>query len=304
MLTSDVHYLDANGIRIAYQDFGPKDAPAFVLIMGLGAQLIHWPDELIRPLLDAGYRVVRFDNRDAGLSQKLDHLPTFGLGTQLRFVLGMDVRSPYRLDDMARDTTALMDALGIERAHVAGASMGGMVAQLLAARHADRVSSMTSIMSTSGERRLPQPARELTRLIVKRPPDDRPDAQLEHLVQTLKAISSPVRPRPDDETYELARRTRERSSYADGVNRQLWAIIGSGHRAELLPQIRVPTLVVHGDRDPLVPPAGGKRTAELIPGSRLHLIDGMGHALEPWYAAEVAALMLDHAEAPAARRSA
>lgn len=270
---------EANGIELAYEEMGRRDDPAVVLIMGLGTQLIAWPEQLCRDLAAGGYRVVRFDNRDVGLSRKFNGSPVPGpAGLLLRHRLGRPIVVPYRLEDMARDTVGLLDALDIERAHVVGASMGGMIAQIVAAGWPERVASLVSIMSTSGRPSLPGIELPVMLHLMRRPRGDR-RAVFEHSVKTWKLIGSPAYPSTDEELRQKVRASIERSYYPQGYGRQLAAIAASGSRVPLLPTISSPTLVVHGNADRMVPAAGGIDTAGLIPGARLELIEGMGHDL-------------------------
>ncbi|MBX3284808.1 MAG: alpha/beta fold hydrolase [Actinobacteria bacterium] len=265
----------ANGVHLAYETFGDPADPTILLIMGLGAQMVSWDDEICHLFVDRGYHVIRFDNRDVGESTWLD-TPDLDVPTALMAALGGDAsHAPYSLGDMADDAVAVLDHLGIDAAHVVGASMGGMIAQTLAIEHADRVLSLTSIMSTTGNPEVGTPDGDLLNaLMVERPTD--PDAAVAFGVELSRLISSPVH---FDE--ERARRRVERE-LARGVNplavpRQLLAIISSGSREEALSALDVPTLVVHGRMDRLVAPSGGERTAELVPGAELVLIDDMAH---------------------------
>lgn len=269
----------ANGIDICYDIFGFSDAEPMVMIMGLGAQLIHWDDEFCRDLAATGFRVIRFDNRDIGLSSKMNGGKKFSIYelAKLRF-LNIPVAAPYKLADMAADTVALLDALRIRKAHIVGASMGGMIAQEIAIDHPERVRSLVSIMSTTGHPRLPQPSRQVTLKLLQRQPDGY-DAFIERFKQTwlfLRAGSF-----PDDEARDLdrAERTFARGLHSEGVGRQLRAILASGSRKERLAGVTAPTLVIHGKVDPLVHPAAGRDTAASIPGARLMMVDRMGHAL-------------------------
>ncbi|HUR41948.1 MAG TPA: alpha/beta fold hydrolase [Verrucomicrobiae bacterium] len=268
----------ANGINIEYESFGDETAPALLLIMGLGAQLLLWPDDFCEGLAAGGYRVIRFDNRDVGLSSKIEH-PTRPklMRAALASLVGLPVKAPYTLDDMARDTVGLMDALGLHSAHVVGASMGGMIAQIVAAKHPDRVASLTLIMTTSGNPRLPGPRLDL-RLRLVRPPQalDR-ETLVRHSMDTWRLIASPEYP-PDEPTLRAkCERSYDRSSYRRGLARQTLAIIASGSRVGLLKRITAPTLVLHGEDDPLVPVAAGHELAQHIPGARLEVIPGWGH---------------------------
>lgn len=271
----------ANGLDLFYDEFGRKTDPVILLIMGLGTQMIAWPEALCERLAGQGFRVIRFDNRDIGLSQKIENAPKYSLPVAMaKAWLGLRVRSAYLLDDMAADTVAFLDALGIARAHIVGASMGGMIAQIVAARYPQRCLSLTSIMSTSGDRRLPGPTRGArAALTAKRPTAGDREAIIRYGMNVLSAIGSPGYPAPEDELRAAVVRAMERSIYPAGFIRQFLAILASGSRVELLKTIRVPTLVLHGENDPLVPVEGGRDTARLIPGATIETIPGWGHDL-------------------------
>ena len=269
----------ANGIDICYEVFGDPNAEPMLLIMGLGAQMIHWDDELCRQLAARGFRVIRFDNRDIGKSSRMTggkRLSALEL-LKLRF-LKIPVAAPYKLLDMARDTTGLMDVLGIKAAHLVGASMGGMIAQEIAISFPDRVRSLTSIMSTTGNPKVPQATREATAMLMAPPPTTK-EEYFDRFAQTWKILR--VGSFPEDEALDRSRaeRTYERGLNPAGVGRQLRAVLASGSRSERLRAVKAPTLVIHGTVDPLVRPEGGKDTAASIPGAKLLMIDGMGHAL-------------------------
>jgi len=293
------------GIRIEYEAAGPVAAPAIVLIMGLGMQLTAWPAALIEGLLARGFRVVRFDNRDAGLSTRFTSARRIDLrAAGVRAMLGMSVDPPYTLDDMADDTTGLMDALGIARAHVVGASMGGMIGQVLAARRADRVMSLVSIMSTSGALRFSFHWTPATRAMFEPPPRGASEEQLvDHLERVWLLIGSPELQPPRDVLRQRLRSSLRRAFHPAGVARQMLAIMASGDRRRLLRTIGVPTLVLHGSRDPLVPIAAGRDTAAHVPGADFREIQAMGHdlpdALVPRLVDEIATHCL-RAGAPAA----
>ncbi|MEJ2603066.1 MAG: alpha/beta hydrolase [Gammaproteobacteria bacterium] len=300
------YFTHANGVSIAYQDFGEADDPAVILVMGLGAQLIHWPDELVLDLADAGYRVIRFDNRDVGLSEKLWEADRLGWWPMIKFRLGWDLDPPYYLADMAADTVGLMDVLGIRRAHVVGASMGGMIAQIVAARYPERVLTLTSIMSTSGDPDLPAGDPGVTEKLLTRSSvsADREEA-IARTVELIGAIGSPTHGYSDDYLHAYLTRSYDRSHYTPGVGRQLWAVLGSGSRSEILPTIGAPTLVIHGAKDPLVPVEHGRHTAELIPGAELLVLDEMGHAMEPYFVPPITTALREHftaVSAPVAAR--
>ena len=274
-----------NGIDLEYEEIGdPTDRP-LLLIMGLGAQMIAWDDDFCRQLADRGFRVIRFDNRDSGLSTKIEEAPVdFDEAYQSYEATGT-VAAPYTLDDMADDAAGLLDALGIEAAHIVGASMGGMIAQTLAIRHPEKVVTLTSIMSTTGDPDVGQPTAEAMAVIMQAAPTDR-EGVIEFNLANERVISSP-------EHFDEARARRrltaayDRCHYPAGLTRQLMAIVASGTRAERLRELRVPTLVVHGGADPLVQPSGGERTAALIPGAELLILDGMGHDLPPHHWREI-----------------
>jgi pimeloyl-ACP methyl ester carboxylesterase len=269
----------ANGIDICYEIFGAEDAEPMLLIMGLGAQMIHWDDDFCRELAGRGFRVIRFDNRDIGKSTKMTggkRLTPVELLKQ-RF-LKIPVASVYTLRDMAEDTIGLMDVLHIKSAHLVGASMGGMIAQEIAISFPQRVRSLTSIMSTTGNPKVPPPTREAAALLMAPPPATR-EEYFARFAKTWKVLRGGSF--PQDEALDRARaeRTFERGLNPAGVGRQLRAVLASGSRKERLHAVKAPTLVIHGTVDPLVRPEGGKDTAASIPGARLMMIDGMGHAI-------------------------
>jgi pimeloyl-ACP methyl ester carboxylesterase len=271
--------IQANGLTLEYESLGDPGAPVMLLVMGLGMQLVAWPDAFCEGLVNKGFRVVRFDNRDCGLSQKLDQLGTPRMPSAiLRALLGLPVRSPYDLKAMAADTVGLLDALGIAQAHVVGASMGGMIGQLVAALYPDRALSLTSIMSTTGARHLPQPSVRIRRELLRRPQQPlTPDTLVAHYERLFAVIGSPGYPTPPDEFRARIRRAVERGYHPAGFLRQLGAILANGDRSPLLGSITCPTLVIHGKADPLVPFQGGVDTAYKIRDARLVLLDGFGH---------------------------
>lgn len=266
------------GIELWYEEFGEPDDPPLVLIMGLATQAIAWDDDLCAGFVDRGFRVVRFDNRDIGLSQEID--APVDLGAIVTAVMtGQVPEVPYRIADMAADTVGLLDHLGIDRAHLVGASMGGMIAQQVAIDHPERVATLTSIMSTTGEAAYGQARPELLGELMAPVPEGR-EAVIERSVATNRMLASPEL---FDEAITRAEVTRayDRSFRPAGAARQLAAIVGSPDRAAGLRELRVPTLVIHGDADPLVALSGGERTAELVEGAELVVIPGMGHDLPP-----------------------
>jgi pimeloyl-ACP methyl ester carboxylesterase len=270
----------ANGISITYEDKGPRDAPVILLVMGLGGQLTLWPDEFVDALNDRGFRTIRYDNRDVGLSTRFDAAGVPNLKWMfVKAAIGLPVRGAYGLADMAADGMALLDALGVERAHIVGASMGGMIAQHIAARYPDRVLSLTSIMSTTGNRRLPRARKEAMQVLANRPMGGDPEEMIAYSVRAARVIGSPGYPAEEDRLQRRVRADYERGFYPQGVARQMAAIVADGDRRAMLKGVKAPTLVIHGEDDPLVPLAGGRDTAASIAGARLMTIPGMGHDL-------------------------
>ncbi|MFC3711521.1 alpha/beta fold hydrolase [Sphingoaurantiacus capsulatus] len=271
----------ANGIEIEYESFGPASgAETVLLIMGLGAQLTLWPVELCNALVARGYRVVRYDNRDVGLSTKFDGAVAPDLPTLLGAMMaGQDPKVPYSLEDMAADAIGLLDALGIDKAHIVGASMGGMIAQVVAIEYPARTLSLTSIMSTTGNPMLPPASPEAMGALLGRPESNDVDTLVDFGVKVARAIGSPKYPADEALLRARVRRDVDRSVYPAGFARQLAAIYANGDRRARLATIKAPTLVIHGEADPLVPVHGGRDTAANIPGAELVEIEGMGHDL-------------------------
>jgi pimeloyl-ACP methyl ester carboxylesterase len=264
----------SDDITLCYETFGDPADPTVLLIMGLGTQMVAWHEDFCRDLASRGFHVVRFDNRDIGRSTHLDHLPVPTIGQLLR----RSKRAGYRLDDMAQDAVGLLDHLGVREAHVVGASMGGMIAQSLAARYPDRVLSLTSIMSNTGNRWSGQPALRLYPIFLRRPGRDR-EAFVTHTVRLFGLIGSPGFERDEDDMREMAGTSYDRGHDPAGSARQLAAVLASGDRTPALQSINAPTLVIHGDADKLVAPSGGRANVRAIPGARLLMIEGMGHDL-------------------------
>ncbi len=291
----------ANGIDLCYQSLGDPHAPVILLVMGLGMQLIAWPDAFCAGLVGQGFRVIRFDNRDAGHSTRIawGQRPRILLAIA-RSVLGLQVRSPYRVSDMADDAIGLLDALQISRAHVVGASMGGMIAQCMAAHFPQRLLSLTSIMSASGYWRSSCGRPAALRQLLSRPerPDD-PHSQVDHLLRVFSVIGSPGFPCDQGELRRQLERSVRRAHYPRGQLQQLLAIAASGDRRRELEKIRTPTLVVHGADDPLLPVAAGRETARHIPGAHLQIIPGMGHDLPPGVQALLLEAIVRHCRAAA-----
>ena len=292
--------LNANGIRIAFDTSGDPKAPPLLLVHGLGMQLTAWPDEFVDGLVELGFYVIRFDNRDSGLSTKFDQagVPNLPLAW-IKSKLGLPLRAAYRLDDMAEDAIGVLSALGVARAHVVGVSMGGMIAQILAARYPQRILSLTSMMSSSCRRGLPGPGKQVRKVLARKAPSPARAADVEQLieqgVQIMRLIGSPSYPTPERLLRKRVARSVRRSYCPGGVARQMMAIAASGDRCAQLATITAPSLVIHGAADPLVPLACGEDTARLIPGARLEIIEGMGHDLPPQLAERLLALIDAHA---------
>jgi len=270
----------ANGIGIELDDQGPAGAEPLLLIMGLGMQLIGWPDELVQLLVSRGFRVIRHDNRDVGLSQGFDNLGVPNLPVAaMRHALRLQVHAPYSIGDMADDALGVLDALGIAQAHVCGASMGGMIAQHLAARHPQRVKSLTLLMTTSGSRRLPQAPWSVQKVLMSRPDGSDAEAVVAHLLNVMSVIGSPAYPPEPARLQRRLRQSVQRAWRPAGTARQLAAVAADGDRTTLLLGIKAPTLVIHGEADPLVPVAAGRDLAQRIAGAQSDFIPGMGHDL-------------------------
>jgi len=261
-------------VELEYEQFGDPHDPALILVMGLGAQLIDWPEEFCRRLADRGFRVIRYDNRDAGLSTALDDLPVPELGS---VVAGL-AAPPYTLSDLAGDTVGLLDELGIQRAHVVGASMGGMIVQTLAIEHPERLLSVTSIMSTTGNPAVGQASPEAITALTTTPPAERAEA-IEYMVRLLRLIGSAEV--SDAELRARATAGIDRARQPAGVARQMAAIVAAPDRTEALGAVRTPTVVVHGEVDVLLDVSGGRATAEAIPGAELVTVPVMAHDLPP-----------------------
>lgn len=290
--------VSANGIELEYETHGAHDAPAILLVHGLGAQLTLWPEELIGALVDHGFRVVRFDNRDIGLSQKFESYGVPNLPELVgKAMAGEKIDTPYLLSDMAADGMALARALGIERPHVVGVSMGGMIAQQMAIDFGNGIASMTSIMSSSGRRGLPPGKPEAMKALLTPPADEERETVIAHGIALRKVIGSPGYPSSDAELRALVERNVDRSFYPQGAARQYNAILASGGRVKQLPSVKTPTLVIHGADDPVVPLPAGQDTAALVPGARLEVIAGMGHDLPRALLPRLANLIGGHAKA-------
>lgn len=287
---------EANNIRLAYDVQGRPDGEPLLLIAGLGLQLTSWPDAFCRELAEQGFRVIRFDNRDSGQSSRMEqhgrpnlHLAFF------KSMFHMPQVSGYTLHDMARDAAGLLDALDISRAHVVGASMGGMIAQIMAARHPERVITLTSIMSTSGRPGLPGPSIAAAHAMFSRPANPRdPESVLAHYVKLFRVIGSPAYPTPEAELVRRVSENVRRGASFSGTSRQIMAVAATGSLVPLLRAIRLPALVIHGTDDPLVPIACGRDCARSIPGAVMHEIAGMGHDMPPQLERDLARLIGAH----------
>jgi len=282
------------GIELFYEDRGDPAHEVILLVMGFAAQLVLWPDELVDALVAEGFRVIRYDNRDIGLSQKIEGARAPHVVLQvLRKKIGFPARVPYTLTDMADDAIGLLDALGIAKAHVVGASMGGMIAQLMAVHHPDRLMSLTSIMSTTGNPRLPQAEKQAINALVAPLKGMDENTLVAHGINIARNIGSPGFPADPQQQRDKVLRTVRRSVYPAGAPRQMAAIIDDGDRRARLAKVRTPTLVLHGEDDPLIKLPAAEDTARHIAGARLVTIPGWGHdipvPLVPRFAAEIAA---------------
>jgi pimeloyl-ACP methyl ester carboxylesterase len=287
------------GITLCYERFGDPSDPAILLVMGLATQMIAWHDDLCQEFVDRGFHVVRFDNRDVGRSTHLDFRPP----TTMQLVTRRFYRKQYRLGDMGEDTAGLIRELDLAPAHVVGASMGGMIAQTLAAEHPELVASLTSIMSSTGSRWFGRPAPSVYKYLLRPPPRDR-EAYIQRSIEIFGVVGSTDFERDEDYIRDRAGRSFDRGHSLAGGGRQLGAVLASGDRTKRLKQIRVPTLVLHGTADKLINPSGGRATARAIPGAKLKLIEGMGHDLPRGAWPQLIDAITEHAQqAEAGRRS-
>jgi len=286
-------------VELVYETIGDRSDPPLLLVMGLGMQLIHWDRELCELLAERGFHVIRFDNRDSGLSTKIEA----PVPNVMRLMARLPTRVPYLLDDMATDTLGLLDQLGIERAHVVGASMGGMIAQTMAIREPRRVLSLGSMLSTTGDRRVGTPKLRVWSILMRKAPRDR-EAYIAYFARVFRMIGSPAYPQDDARVRERAAATYDRGHYPAGTARQLAAILASGSRTASLRELDVPTVVIHGEADPLVPLRAGRATADAIPGAELITIPGMGHDLPKELWPTVADAIARNAERARARTAA
>ncbi len=271
----------ANGIDIAYDEFGDRAAPVILLIMGLGVQLTGWRESFCRRLAAGGFRVVRYDNRDVGHSTKFEGAGVPSMGeTMQKAMRGQPIDAPYILTDMANDAAGLLDALGVKKAHVVGASMGGMIAQDFAADNPNRTASLVSIMSSSGRPGLPPAKPEAMMALTVPPPATDRESVIAHTMKARRTIGSPGYPEDEAVLRQQVADSYDRSYYPQGMARQFAAIVADGSRVERLGKIRAPSLVIHGADDPLVPVEAGKDTVAGIAGAELLVVPGMGHGIE------------------------
>jgi pimeloyl-ACP methyl ester carboxylesterase len=268
---------NANGIQIEYETYGDRSGRPLLLIMGLGGQLTGWSEEVLKQLVDEGHFVIIFDNRDTGLSSKMEEagVPDVA-GTLSALMRGEKIKVPYTYYDMGDDAVGLLDALGIEKAHICGMSMGGAIAQTMAISHPERLSSLTLIYAPTGNPNLPQSKPEIMSLLMAPPVTER-NAYVEQAINTFRIISGSGFPIDEERSRQSFERAYDRSYYPEGVARNFLGNFGRGNRRRVLPSIIAPTLVIHGDEDPLVLVENGRDAAEAIPGAELMIIKGMGH---------------------------
>ncbi|MFT5429553.1 MAG: pimeloyl-ACP methyl ester carboxylesterase [Myxococcota bacterium] len=289
----------SNGINIEYEETGSGEP--LVLIMGIGTQLVHWPDRFVGLLADSGFRVIRFDNRDMGKSSHLKALGVPNVRKAIAYRLaGRKIQAPYLLTDMAQDVFGLMDSLGIDRAHVAGISMGGMIAQTMAIMDAEagggRMKSLTSMMSSTGDRRYLVAKPGALKALLGAPPRTREESQA-RMLTIMHALAAKGQPLDDDELRKIGGQAYDRGLNPAGFARQFAAILASGSRRKALKRVTLPTLVIHGASDPLIPASAGRATARAIPNSRLEVIDGMGHIMGTGHFERLTGLITGHAHA-------
>lgn len=295
VLHSEPAVAHVNGIEVVYDTFGDTAAVPMLLIMGLGNQMISWREDFCAQLAARGFWVIRFDNRDAGLSTKFDGAgkPKM-LPLVWAFIRGRPLQVPYTLQDMADDAVGLLDVLHISSAHVVGVSLGGMIAQMMAIHHSGRTRTMTSMLSTTTDPRLPKPRPKA--LILFRSPKGGRDAYIEHGIKVRRAFRGGGFPFDEAAVREHVGRLYDRSHYRAGAARQIAAVLASGSRTEQLSSVAVPTLVIHGAADPLVPVQHGVATAQAIPGAELLVIEGLGHELPPQAWPQVIEAIVRHAK--------
>ena len=294
----------ANGLTIAYETAGDPRDPTILLVMGLGAQLTLWPDAFIAALAANGLHVVRYDNRDVGLSSDFDSAGAVDMSeVMMKALAGKPLSPPYTIADMAADGIGLLDALGIGSAHVVGLSMGGMIVPHMAVTHAERVRSMTVVMSSSGRRGLPPGKPEAVKMLMTRPMSDDRAEILRHGMALRRAIAGPAYPQEDDALRATVERQVDRRYYPQGVSRQYYAVLADGDRTQMLKSVKVPTLVIHGSDDPLLPVECGRDVAAAVPGAAMHEEPGMGHEIPGALCQSLAERIAAHCKAAAPPRS-
>ncbi|MEO9969910.1 MAG: alpha/beta hydrolase [Hyphomonadaceae bacterium] len=288
--------MTANGISIAYEDHGDPTAQPVLMVMGLGGQLAMWPEELVQSLVQGGYRVIIFDNRDIGLShQHLDETPPKIIRQILLRRLGIKLKTPYTLLDMAKDTIGLIDGLQLGSVHLVGISMGGMIGQHVASLAPDKVRSFTALMTTTGNPKLPRPKREIMNAMIRRgPPPTTRDEIIDASVATFAVIGTPGEDHNTNGMRDRIARSYDRNYNPKSVARQMAAIVAAGDFRNHTRSISAPTLVLHGSADPLVPIEGGRDITNIVPGAQMKVIEGMGHDVPPRFLPEITDHMLAH----------
>ena len=287
---------NVNGIDIEYETFGASSSPTLLLIMGIGGQLIQWQEEFCRQIADHGYHVIRYDNRDSGLSTKFSETGMPEITEKIgALFMGREVVIPYYMEDMADDAAGLLDALNIDKAHICGMSMGGYIAQTLVLRNPSRALSLTSIYSHPGSNGAFLPSQEVMAAFMTPAPEEK-EKYIQYMLKFLKMTYGSGLPFDEEFHREVAGRSFDRSFCPGGMARQYLAILSQKDRAAALGGLTVPSLIIHGDEDPLVPMAGGKATADAIPGSEFKIIRGMGHVLPNVnaYWSDIMHAMIDH----------
>ncbi len=295
-MSVDMKTVKANGIAINYEDRGPADGTPILFVNGYTSTMLSWPEELMEGLRAEGFRVIRYDNRDVGKSEKFSGLPKIA-DVVAAVREGRKPDMPYTLADMAADGIGVLDALGISRAHVMGISMGGMIVQRMAIHFPERLLSVTSIMSSTGNPDLPKASDEAMKALQAQPESEEREAVIRHRMKGRRVYQSPAYPKSEEDLYAFVAREYDHMYYPEGGVRQYAAIMGDGSRVEELKQVRVPFLVIHGDADPLVPPAGGEDTAKSVPGAKHVVIEGMGHDLPAELCPRYVELIAGHARA-------
>jgi pimeloyl-ACP methyl ester carboxylesterase len=283
-------FIHANEIELCYDTFGEKTDPPLLLIMGFSSQMVTWEKEFCEAIASQGYFVIRYDNRDVGLSTKFDHTPVPNV---FALIQGEVLDVPYKLIDMAKDAIGLLDALDIDKAHICGASMGGMIAQTIAIHFPERVRSLISIMSTTGDPTLPQASPEAMNVLIA-PPQSERQAHIQQGIETWKILNGGVLPFDEELARKRVARAYDRSFYPEGAGRQLAAIIASGSRKEELNSVIAPSLIIHGDADPLIPIEGGEDTANSIPKAKFMKIEGMGHNIPVEIVSQIITAIVTH----------